>query len=348
MPVREYNHRLRFGRGTEDRDYYVYDELGSGPRVVYTTSSPGGGAGTWRTGDIALDISSGATRVGWKCTAGGTPGTWVEIGGSTSSSTIFTSAPSGTVRGWGEWLPDTGTVINDVGMNFVNRAGVYATPTPASTNLRTSRRRWTHTTAGAAGSSAIADTGLTGTDGSFFWRGNGTNLGGFLIMLLGMSFTMNSDSRCFYGYWADGATSPGATTDPSTFVDIFGIACDTGDANLQIMHNDGAGSATKIDLGASFDKDAAGFSDQVWDIYLFCASNSSTMYYRLVRRDSAVSDVAGSITTNLPTNTVFGKFLMHMNNSPGGGTAVAAGINIRQVYAEWGTGQGVTDYGLVI
>src|SRR5262245_37279173 len=37
-------------------------------------------SGTWEVGDIALNGAGGAASIGWVCTVGGTPGTWVEWG----------------------------------------------------------------------------------------------------------------------------------------------------------------------------------------------------------------------------------------------------------------------------
>ena len=56
--------------------------------------------------------------------------------------------------------------------------------------------------------------------------------------------------RSFSGMKA--TTSSIGNVDPSTLTQIIGIGNDSGDTNMQIMHNDTAGTATKLDLGSSF------------------------------------------------------------------------------------------------
>lgn len=56
--------------------------------------------------------------------------------------------------------------------------------------------------------------------------------------------------RAFSGI--KGTSAAITNVDPSTLGYIIGIGNDSGDTNLQIMHNDFSGTATKLDLGASF------------------------------------------------------------------------------------------------
>ena len=57
--------------------------------------------------------------------------------------------------------------------------------------------------------------------------------------------------------------------DPSTLTNICGMGYDAADTNIQFMHNDGAGRATKIDLGAAFPKPNADRT-AVYEIAMFC------------------------------------------------------------------------------
>jgi hypothetical protein len=57
-----------------------------------------------------------------------------------------------------------------------------------------------------------------------------------------------SQKRLFAGMYGTDST-PGSSTDPSSLTNIAGIGADTADANWQIMYNDGAGTATKVDTG---------------------------------------------------------------------------------------------------
>jgi hypothetical protein len=77
---------------------------------------------------------------------------------------------------------------------------------------------------------------------------------------------------------------------PSAFIDIIGVGTDTGDTNLQFMHNDGSGSATKIDTGAALTNNI------LYELHISCASNSSAYTITL-------SSVLGSGKTVLATSS---------------------------------------------
>lgn len=64
---------------------------------------------TWETGDIVWNIAPSASLIGWFCTAGGTPGTWIAIDPSGSGG----GSPVATVGGASDTLAgaDDGYVI---------------------------------------------------------------------------------------------------------------------------------------------------------------------------------------------------------------------------------------------
>lgn len=59
--------------------------------------------------------------------------------------------------------------------------------------------------------------------------------------------------------------TPSDTGEPSAYKNIIGMGWDLTDTNIQFMHNDHLGTATKIDLGPSFPKPTADRS-QVYEI----------------------------------------------------------------------------------
>lgn len=102
----------------------------------------------------------------------------------------------------------------------------------------------------------------------------------------------------------------------------------TGDANLQIMYNDGAGVCQRIDVGASFPSFTA---DQVIDVTFFCAANSSTIGYQVTLLNTGVT-VSGTLSgSELPVNTTFLAPHIYMNN---GATAAAVTLDIMKLYIE--------------
>ena len=115
----------------------------------------------------------------------------------------------------------------------------------------------------------------------------------------------NSGARQFYGMTSV-TTSLGlsSTVTVESLTNIVGIGSDASDTNLQIFHNDGTGTATKIDLGVNFPANltsgAAATDFFVMDLYN--PFNSSTVYYKVVSLENNFT-ATGSITTNLPSDT---------------------------------------------
>lgn len=156
----------------------------------------------------------------------------------------------------------------------------------------------------AAGSSA----GLRQAANPAAYRGNAAGLGGFLVWTRVAIQTTVATQRSLIGLVSTSADI--ANTEPSAQVDCVFAGNDTADANLSVMHNDATGTATKVDLGASFPAQTAG---AVYDIYIYSAPNGSTIEYAVQRLDSAAF-TTGTLSTNLPTNTVLLYIQTHINN----------------------------------
>jgi hypothetical protein len=92
---------------------------------------------------------------------------------------------------------------------------------------------------------------------------------------------------------------------PSALTNIIAFANDSGDANLQIMHNDASGTATKTDLGASFpsNRTAGAAITTIYSCYLYNAPASSNVIYRIVNKETGAV-AQGTLSTNLPASTV--------------------------------------------
>lgn len=91
---------------------------------------------------------------------------------------------------------------------------------------------------------------------------------------------------------------------PSALLNIIAVANDSGDANLQFMHNDGTGTATKIDLGANFpsNRTSGAVATAMYNIKIYNPAGSSTVYYKVTNKETgAVAE--GSVNTNLPSTS---------------------------------------------
>ena len=217
-------------------------------------------------------------------------------------------------------LPQTTTTITLWGLTNTS-VGTVSTPALASTNLRTSMRRWIWTSAATSNS---ASEGRTAT--GLVWRGDTAGLGGWFYSCRWAVSTTTANQQTAVGLWAaTGATSTSQV--PSALVSCIFAGWDSADTNLQIMHNDGSGTCTKINLGASF---PANNTTAVYEFMMFAAPNGSSVYYRVVRLDTGDS-IEGEITTNLPTSTTFLTRHEYMNN---GGTAASVILEVSRIYIE--------------
>lgn len=116
---------------------------------------------------------------------------------------------------------------------------------------------------------------------------------------------LNTGARQFYGI----TSSTTALTISSTalveqLTNVIGIGSDALDTNLQIFHNDGTGTCTKIDLGANFlaNRNASPYTDFI-TFELYNPEQSSDIHYRAISHQNNNFTVEGTITTDLPSNT---------------------------------------------
>lgn len=207
---------------------------------------------------------------------------------------------------------DGATAPSQIGVTFAATGtgigGAASNGAIASTNLLTSRPRLVLTTGAATNN----DYRVSGTPIAW-WLGNAAGLGGFRVEFDYGVVTTQTTMRIVCGL---GAAALTCTGDPSALTNFVAMACDAADTNMQIMHNDGSGTATKVDLGSSFPKTA----NVVYRVALEAAANGSTVDYTVTRLDSAAT-ATGTLSTNLPSSTTFLQPTVGFGN---GSTAAAA------------------------
>lgn len=197
-----------------------------------------------------------------------------------------------------QWTPATGTTASVWG---IPAAAVNGTATAAATDVgsRRARLKRLEYLVTVASTSALAS-----------WRWNSSQItigggnsweGGFRGVLHGGPSTgvTNSSHRFFMGLIE---SFGGSDVNPSTQLRIVGIGYDAADTQLQAMHNDGSGTATKIPLGASFPKPNA---DRAFTyrlrLYSPPGSTQSVAYEVTYLETGAVA--TGTITTDIPATT---------------------------------------------
>jgi hypothetical protein len=124
--------------------------------------------------------------------------------------------------------------------------------------------------------------------------------------------------------------SGGVPTDvnPSTLLSMIGIAWDDTDANIQFMHNDGGGTASKVDLGIPVPSvDRTSF----FELIMVVQPNSSSVTYSFKDMQEGGATVTGTVNTNLPpVNT----FLLSRGWISTGGTSSVIGYGLKYVAVE--------------
>lgn len=178
--------------------------------------------------------------------------------------------------------------------------------------------------------SAIA--GLRGTSTLCTVGGAAAGRGGFFMCAAwgpatGPS-TTSGTLRAFCGL--SSVVSAPTDVNPSTLTNIIGMGADAGDTNWQLLYNDGSGTASKIDLGASFPKSTADRTD-FYQVILFSPPGTTQVVYYEITNLSTGAVASGSVTTDLPSTTTF---LGHRGWCSVGGTSSVVGYAVGRFYLE--------------
>ncbi len=120
-----------------------------------------------------------------------------------------------------------------------------------------------------------------------------------------------------------GMSSTASHTDvePSTLTNCAFFAADSADANLQFMHNDAAGTCTKIDTGIPV---PAADRDAVYDSIIHCDPSGTTLKFKITNLVTGTSYENETGTTNLPAS---GTGMSHYGYSSVGGVSNVTGIS---------------------
>lgn len=177
-------------------------------------------------------------------------------------------------------------------LNFASNGGTWTAPTPTNASYPSSLSRTRFPTTAAINNVS----GIRSAQQSFL-QGNGAGIGGFAANIgWGLTTITNTTPTFFMGF--NGSTSSAGANDATTLIDMVGFGLQGGDANWQVMRNDAAGVATKIDLGAGFPRDATAW----FSAWIYADPNSAEISYAIWRMDDlTVTPAVGVLTTDLPT-----------------------------------------------
>lgn len=137
-----------------------------------------------------------------------------------------------------------------------------------------------------------------------------------------------STHRAFFGLAV--ITSAPSDVEPSTAVNCVAMGWDAADANVQMMHNDAAGTCTKVDLGASFPVPSADRT-QLYRLEMYSPkSTTQSVEYRVTNINTGAV-ATGTITTNLPATTAF---MAQRGWMSVGGTSSVVGLGLCNLVCE--------------
>lgn len=197
------------------------------------------------------------------------------------------------------FMPAVGTTVTNLGMSPATAGTATGLNVGSGTRLsRMKRLSYRVTTASAT---AVAS-----------WRNNASQLtigggnvweGGFWGVMHGGPDTgvTNASHRFFMGL---GDTAAPTDVNPSAQLRIAGIGYDAADTQVQFMHNDGTGTATKIALGASFPKPNAD-GTFAYRMRLYSPPGTTqSLSYEVTNLGNGVT-ASGTVTTDLPSSADF-------------------------------------------
>lgn len=215
------------------------------------------------------------------------------------------------------------TAPNVIGGTLTTAATMSLQQTIASANpwQATARKRFQTST--SAGNTSGMRTAYTQ-----YFRGNAAGFGGFFFRAqLGMNINLNGGQK-FVGLCASTGALAG---DPSALTNMCGMGYDAGDAssgNWFFMRNDGSGTATKVDLGAT---NAARNTTHGYDLVMFLAPNGAELFVRIINLHNGATVLDTSYTTDLPAVNTGMALKAEVRN---GAVAAADNLEIAKVYIE--------------
>jgi hypothetical protein len=218
-----------------------------------------------------------------------------------------------------------GSTLTAIGALANAATGTAATEGVALTTNYTKFKRMAYHATASATNAVAGFRAASSTTARQYWNEKGYHI----IVQWGISVgvTGNTSSRAFCGMIA--SVSAPTDVEPSTLTDIIGMGWDGGDTNIQVMHNDSSGTATKIDLGASFPKPTVDATN-MYELALFARPNGDVDYEV---RELLTSNVAtGTITTDKSSQAQ--RMTIMGYTSAGGVNAVRSKFGFVQYYSE--------------
>jgi hypothetical protein len=208
------------------------------------------------------------------------------------------------------------------GIAGVSGLGTQATSnrSPTATTLLGQVMRRTGTSAASANATGSVGLSNYGVQYVVYVSCSGNSAaGGFFAMIRGGWPSVRSDQRLFMGMH----TTVNVSGEPSALLDCIGVGADQGDTNLQWMHNNGSGTATKTDTGVA----KTSLADALLELRIYVPPGGSRADLELVNLETGAVYTRFNVTSKLPpADTGLGPLVM-ANTGTTTTTAVVAAFN---------------------
>lgn len=182
-------------------------------------------------------------------------------------------------------------------MTNTESGSTWSNPAPDPTTLIGAMIRRLYTSAAASNTSGTMYWGRGQVANQNFYRriSADTARGGFKMRLLFAPVTARNTQAVMIGVANanSDATINGAIS--TAYTNFVALAKDQGDTNIQMMHNDGSGTATKVDVGITW----ASLQGKLCQLTIECNAGGSTVLWELKNiTDNAT--YSGTLSTDLP------------------------------------------------
>jgi hypothetical protein len=224
------------------------------------------------------------------------------------------------------WSVGNSTTLTTLG--FLPASTGTATSAGVNTTNRHQRMARTEYLVTTASTTAVA--GFRSNNALWTLGASTAGDGGFLMTYTWGPATgvTTSTHRAFAGMRGPAAVP--TDVEPSSLTNMCGMGWDAADANVQFLHNDGTGTATKIDLGPAFPVPTVDRTS-VYRLTMFAPPGPTQSLGYLVEDLVSGATALGTVTTDLPAvSTLLG---VHSYMSVGG-TSSVIGMAVMGVVVE--------------
>jgi hypothetical protein len=204
--------------------------------------------------------------------------------------------------------------------------GTYSTALPQPNNLYMNTKRGVYSNSSA---STNLQAGQAGNE-LLFTRASTAGMGGFFFFARAGTEQFQSTTRYMVGLTAR-ATADICTSDTNTYLNTLAFVIQNATSTWKFYHAS-TGTGTSETISGQNQLMAASTNGAGFDFYIYCPSNTNTVYYRMDDINAASTIISSSVTNHLPNSTSYLRPVAMCGNA--GASTGAAKIGVITMYVE--------------